>query len=104
MAVKDNVEEMLKKYAKARNDDKWLIAAYWATYDKPLTFRGPDGELSVRLKDIQNMTTPETIRRIRQKFQSEGLYLAYEAVRDARAEKEAEMHQEMIKPVQEVLL
>lgn len=62
----DKVGMILLYYDDARNDDKILIYRYWDVVD-----RGKG-----HLRDIlPSLTSPETIRRCRQKIQSDGLLL-----------------------------
>lgn len=62
--VKENVALLLKENPELRNDDRLLIFAYWNTFD--------DAKLKMPEHPI---TSCESIRRIRAKWQSEGFFL-----------------------------
>ena len=65
--VKKHVEDLLEHYEETRNDDRYLLILYWKQVDKlPLPF--------VPWDVIQGLTSPETIRRMRQKIQAEGRF------------------------------
>jgi hypothetical protein len=60
----EKVEFILKHFPEARNNDNYLIYLYWRLVDQCET-----------LEDIVHATSPEVIRRARQKIQNElGLY------------------------------
>lgn len=73
------VEEILKTRPKARNSDRDLIACVWYKYGLVLT--------SEQYDKLSEVPTAETIRRIRQKLQEQGKYLADKDVRKAREDK-----------------
>lgn len=74
------VEYVLLNNTKARNSDLELIISVWA-------------EQGLHLSDLQKeilkskCSKPETIRRLRQKFQEQGKYLADKTVEQARYNK-----------------
>lgn len=56
----EKVEFILKHFPEARNNDNYLIYLYWKLVDQCET-----------LEDIMHATSPEVIRRARQKIQNE---------------------------------
>lgn len=70
------VEEVLKIRQKARNSDRDLIACVWYKYGLRLTPEQYD--------KLMEIPSAETIRRIRQKLQEQGKYLADKDIRKAR--------------------
>lgn len=61
MTVKENVYHLLKTDDECRNHDLYLILKYWKEYEG----------LNVDPGIYENLTSPETIRRNRQKIQNE---------------------------------
>lgn len=102
--IKQQVEECLKRFPEARNDDKFLIPCVWALFYPHLLFNNGDGRKSVVLNDIMKLPSTETIRRVRQKFQSEGLYQASKETQLKREENEERMRTEMVKPSSNMLV
>lgn len=64
--VRENVIWILREDERARNSDKWLLIRYWQDVNKVNCF--------IPYDQIQNLTLPETIRRVRQHLQAEGHY------------------------------
>lgn len=62
--IKARVFRLLDEHPELRNDDRELIFEYWCEYDK---YNPKEPEKPI--------TSPETIRRIRQKIQAEGRFL-----------------------------
>jgi len=90
------VRYILAHYPDARNNDKLLMLLYWEIVDKipiPKEFR---------LAFLHKATPPETIRRTRQKIQSEGNYLPSPEVLEARRRKQEAMRQ-ALSPQQKTL-
>lgn len=86
MKAKQLVMQTLANNAAARNSDRLLMLAVWRTQGLELS---PEQE---RL--FMQVTSPETIRRERQKIQADGLYSSNEQVRKARKELEIEHKKE----------
>jgi len=63
--VKNRIAELLETHEHLRNDDIELIFVYWRQYD----------DFDVEQPD-KPITSPETIRRARQKLQAEGYFRA----------------------------
>lgn len=101
MRIKDKVEECLKKFPEARDNDKFLIACIYALYYPHLIFLH-EGKKAMTLNNLLNMPSTESIRRVRQKFQSEGLYMASDSARAMRGQNESIMKEEMVKPSEDV--
>ena len=64
--IKDNVEKLMAIDPKTRDSDIWLIIRYWQEVQGLNCFI-PYDKLNV-------ITSPESIRRVRQKIQEEGKY------------------------------
>lgn len=78
MRVKDKVERVLSVNTNARNDDKVLMLQVWEIEGFYLTEN--------QKKAFMQSSSPESIRRMRQKMQEEGKYRASEAVEQKRYE------------------
>lgn len=77
--IKNNLINLLSNYPETRNDDKYLTILYWKlidgvkdAYGNPLPF--------IPMHEIKRATSPETIRRMRQKFNEEGAFLPTDPV------------------------
>jgi hypothetical protein len=91
------IRYILAHYPEARNNDKLLMLLYWELADKisiPKEFRQAF---------LYRATPPETIRRARQKIQSEGSYLPRQEVLEARRRKQQAMRQ-ALSPKQKTLV
>lgn len=85
MRTQQLVELILKTNIGARNSDKELIIAYLEAIGVLLT---------PNQKELIHMNASfETIRRIRQKLQEEGMYVAHQQVRRIRNIKSQEIQQ-----------
>ena len=84
---KGKVEYVLSKNEQARNSDKILIELYWKTWDRKFIAENDAGDW-VLLRNMVYLTSPESIRRCRQKFQEEGQYPATDPVVIERRNKE----------------
>ena len=72
--VETGIRYILAHYPEARNNDKLLMLLFWEIFDKiniPKEFRQAF---------LNRATPPETIRRVRQKIQSQHEYLPSEDV------------------------
>ena len=76
MRTKKLVERVLEQKPEARDDDKLLMLYVWQM--QGLHFS--EGQL----KAFKNASSPESIRRTRQKFQQDGEYKASEKVEEQR--------------------
>ena len=87
---KQKVARLLAKWERARNDDGVLYAHYINTYHPSYVHRDAEDKPYVRLEDLKNLASPDTINRCRQIIQNvDGLYLPTDpAVRKARKIKE----------------
>lgn len=101
--LKDKTEHCLQKWEECRNNDRYLVAAVIATFYSSYTFDF-EGNKCLRLKDLLEIPSSDSITRIRRKFQEEGQYVARSAVQQARDVREAEMRQKMVKPISEIEL
>jgi len=79
MRVKDEVEAILQEVPSARNSDRVLFIEY-------MQRNGMNLSLSQR-EQFWNLAMPETVRRIRQKLQEGGKYMATDKVRRERQHK-----------------
>jgi hypothetical protein len=94
--VETGIRYILAHYPEARNNDKLLMLLFWEIFDKiniPKEFRQAF---------LYRATPPETIRRARQKIQSEGDYLPSPEVLEARRRKQQAMRQ-ALSPQQKTL-
>jgi hypothetical protein len=82
--IRQNVEEILRKYEQARGDDKFLLLAYWKEIDG-IDFSNFEHEFMTK------GTMAESIRRQRQLIQEEGKYLPSEEIIEARRERQRAM-------------
>lgn len=65
--IRDNVEWILERYVKARDDDKFLILTYWYKFDNVSITKD-----SISVHDFMTKATiPESIRRARQLIQAD---------------------------------
>lgn len=88
-SVKDNVAQILDKYPETRNDDKLLWIAYMVFFCKLQDVLGQEGYQKFKaLMLSKNTPMPESIRRVRQKYQEDGLYTARPQVAAARMEQQ----------------
>lgn len=76
MRVKDKVERVLSVNTQARDNDKLLMLQVWEIEGFYLTEN--------QKKAFMKSSSPESIRRMRQKMQEEGKYRASEAVEEKR--------------------
>ena len=60
--IKDQVEDILRTYPQARNDDRLLVLLYW---------KHQGVNLDIPYDIIDSLVSPESIRRVRQKLQNE---------------------------------
>ena len=74
--IRKQIIGLCKTSAKYSSDDKALIAAIWQR-------EGWDNNLSL-YQNLCKVSSPETIRRTRQKLQEEGLIKKREATNEAR--------------------
>jgi general stress protein 26 len=79
--VQKRVEKILEVHKIARNDDRFLIAAYLKKYHDIETFK------EYFFKN-EGCPTVETIRRTRQKIQEKGLYPSDKQIQELRKEQE----------------
>lgn len=85
MTITEQVRRILADEVSTRNSDTALYIEY-------LQRNGMGLSLSQREK-LWNLAAPETIRRVRQKLQEKGMYLADEKVRRGRSHKSMVMSQ-----------
>lgn len=79
MRIKDVVKRILSEIPETRDSDKLLILYVWQAQGLVFT---PE-----QIQAYKKVASSETIRRIRQKFQEEGLYRASDDVEEARYNK-----------------
>lgn len=88
--TKDLVEQCLSEDERCRNDDLWLILNIWKSKQQIRLF--------IPYDKLNTMISPETIRRVRQKIQSEGRFLPTdEKVINRRKKREQIFRKEMVK-------
>jgi hypothetical protein len=76
MRVKDKVARVLNQKPEARDNDKLLMLYVWQIEGLNLS--------ESQLKKWKEVSSPESIRRMRQKFQEEGQFLASPEVEEKR--------------------
>jgi len=76
MRTKDKVARVLDQKPEARDNDKLLMLYVWQIEGLNLS--------ESQLKKWKEVSSPESIRRMRQKFQEEGQYLASPEVEEQR--------------------
>ncbi len=76
MRTKDKVARVLDQKPEARDNDKLLMLYVWQIEGLNLS--------DSQLKKWKEVSSPESIRRMRQKFQEEGKYKASTAVEEKR--------------------
>jgi hypothetical protein len=76
MRTKDKVARVLDQKPEARDNDKLLMLYVWQIEGLHLSER--------QIEKFKNASSPESIRRMRQKFQEEGQYLASPEVEERR--------------------
>jgi len=89
-SIKDIVAYCLENYPETRSSDNELI--FRVLLEKGIACRNTNG-IMISYQKIQDLFAIESIRRTRQKFQENGLYLPSEEVQEERKQKEKEMHQ-----------
>jgi len=77
----------LKKYKKTRNSDKALILTLWWYFHRDKFQRDEQGNNWMKIDDYFELENTETIRRMRQKFQEDGMYLSDKQIAEERAKK-----------------
>ena len=75
VTAKDRVEHILSRYPDTRDSDKLLLIAYWCVFHGLKDVLGEEKYLEFK-KFILNDAVPtmESLRRVRQKFQENGMY------------------------------
>lgn len=81
---KSKVEYILDRYPQTRHSDKELIMTYWKEVDR-----------ITELEEVLGATKAETIRRARQKFNQDGLYLPAKEVQLERKRYADEMRNDL---------
>lgn len=76
MRTKYLVKQILSQKKETRDNDKLLILYVWQAQGLVLT--------PAQIEKFKQVASPETVRRIRQKFQEDGQFLASEAVEENR--------------------
>ena len=96
MSLKEQVEEILRIYPATRNSDVKLMLNLWLKYYPAAMLKIGD-ERVVKLKDLYELPREDNIKRIRAKFNEQGLYMPTnpEVIRQ-RKQKEVQWRQDMI--------
>ncbi len=96
MTLKQQIEHILKRKPQARNSDIALTICLWETYYTNLVMRGDRDKTFINLDSLYNLPSQDNIKRIRAKFNSEGLYLPTDKrVIKQRKLNEADWHENM---------
>lgn len=94
--LKSEVEKVLQKYPKARDDDKWLVYKTWCEMYPGKVVSTPLGA-AIPFSEMLKLSDEQIIARIRRKFNQKGLYKATDPeVIKARAKKEKKVKQEIV--------
>lgn len=92
VTVRENVDKILEEFEEARNDDRYLLILYWKKIDRlPLPW--------IPWDVIQGLTSPETIRRMRQKIQEDGRFRPTDPEVDAKRRDRSREMREIISSV-----
>lgn len=86
---KDKIEKILNDVPVSRSNDKLLMLMVWEAEGLPM------GDVFKRIFLSKQVSSPETIRRVRQKLQEQGKYQAADAVKEARKELEQETRDQL---------
>lgn len=73
--LKEKVEIILKNVSRSREDDQYLTLCIWVKYYPEFLFKNELGEYCVKLSDTLKIPKQDNVKRIRAKFNSQGLYL-----------------------------
>lgn len=89
-------EKVLKKYELARNSDQWLTYKLYCDEFPNRVKSLPEGKAFL-CEDLVTLPDPQTITRIRRKFNENGLYKSTDPeVIKARAKKEKKIKEEIV--------
>jgi len=87
MTIGQQVENILKASKRSRSDDKELFIIYMQKWGMALS--------DIQIETFRRMPSFETLRRVRQKIQQAGLYLADELTEKRRFEKYKNVKQQI---------
>ena len=73
-STKDKVRYVLENHPNTRNSDAELIIMVWWCFNRD-AFQTINGKWYIQVQEILYLDKPETIRRVRQKFQEQGKYV-----------------------------
>jgi len=73
--LKQKVEHCLTKYPETRNSDIKLTNSIWVEYYSKYLKRDDKGNLMVRLLDLYELPTQESVKRVRAELNSNKKYL-----------------------------
>ena len=93
LSVKDQVYHILERYPATRDSDKLLIMRYLV--ETKVGYYVRNG-LFIPYSHFDDLPSFESIRRVRQKFQEQGLFPASKDVKELRELNEMEMHSVMM--------
>ena len=89
VSLKTKVEDILKRYSEARDNDVKLCNALWFEYYNQFIRKNEDGDLYIRLKDMYEVPLQDDIIRFRRVIQNEEKkFQASQEVKDGRFKKE----------------
>jgi hypothetical protein len=94
MSVKNQVAEVLDRSQPARDEDRILISEFYRKWHPEFIHNG----CWVNVDNIVKLTSPETITRIRRKFQEEGKYEASPEVKLKRKGREEKVGEHIVTP------
>ena len=73
--LKEKIKYCLQKYPETRNSDVKLTNSIWVEYYNKYLIRDECGNLAVKLIDLYELPTQESVKRIRAKLNEQGFYL-----------------------------
>lgn len=88
--LKSEVEKVLQKYPKARDDDKWLVYKTWCEMYPGKVVNTPLG-VAIPFSEMLKLPDEQVITRIRRKFNQNKMYLSTDPVVLKRREKETKI-------------
>lgn len=75
MQLREKIIKCLEKYPDTSNSDIKLTSTVWYEFHNHKLSRDSDGDLTVKLKNLYDLPTQESVKRERAKLNEKGLYL-----------------------------
>lgn len=105
LTLEKKVRAVMTMDEESRNDDIRLTKIVWWKYHSLKLFKHSDGELSVRLKDLQTLPREDGIKRVRAHIQNDlhELVPTNKKVAEKRGMQEVEWRQYLGYPTEDTL-